>query len=200
MNKKIYLLLLSLLITIMIFSFEFKMLPIAGSNVEWSNIAQYKDSVYYQIYTDRISSDSSNVYLNYIIGDSIVSAATEVNSFSGITPFFGEIVSDKEGNAFITWVDNYAGRTAVFFEKCADTSFVFTHGQIIDTMSSSANIFHTNLNIDATNNGEIVFITYNKVFYRTVSDTTVVDSTWIMFAVSEDSGSTFELPKKPHSS
>ncbi len=194
MNKKLCLLLLSLLITVMIFSFEFKILPIAGNNVEWSNITQYKDSVYYQIYTDRISSDSSNVYVNYIIGDSIVSAAKEVNSLSGITPFFGEIVSDKNGSAFITWIDYYAGRTVVFFEKCADTSFIFTHGQMIDTMSSFANIFHTNLNIDATDNGEIVFITYNKVFFRTVSDTTVVDSTWIMFAVSEDSGSTFELP------
>ena len=57
MNKKICLLLLSLLMAVMIFSFEFKILPIAGSNVEWSNIAQYKGSVYYQIYTDRISSD-----------------------------------------------------------------------------------------------------------------------------------------------
>ncbi len=194
MNKKICLLLLSLLMAVMIFSFEFKILPIAGSNVEWSNIAQYKGSVYYQIYTDRISSDSSNVYVNYIIGDSIVSAAKKVNSFSGVSPYFGEIVSDKNGNAFIIWVDEYAEKSTVFFEKCADTSFTFTCGQLIDTLSSAANIFHTNLNIDATDDGEIVFITYNKVFFRTVSDTTVVDSTWIMFAVSEDSGSTFEQP------
>lgn len=194
MNKKLLLLLLSLLIVIMIFPYEFKILPIAENNVEWSNIAQFKDSVYYQIYTNRIDSNTTDVYLNYINGDNFVSGITRVNSFTGNSPFFGEITSDTAGNAYITWVDIYSGRTGIFFEKCVDTSFAFEFRQIIDTFPSPANVFHTNLNIDVTDNGEIVFITYNRVFYRIVSDTTVVDSTWIMFIVSEDSGRTFNTP------
>lgn len=192
--KKLIFILTILLTTVSIFSYEFKILPIAGEHLEWSNIAQYKDSVYYHIFsydngTDRYSA------IHYVIGDTFVSTPVSVND-SAIVPYNAEIASDTAGKAYICWLDEINTKQAVVFEICDDTTFNFYNAQLLDTLSSSADVFHTNLTIDVTKNGECILVAYNKVYYQPSGDSIIVDSVHIYYLASGDYGTSFIGPRK----
>lgn len=192
--KKFIFIFIIILISIGIFPYEFKIIGVASDTIEWSDIAQFKDSVYYHIYSAD-SCGAKKSMINYINGDTFVSNYKAVD-ITGIAPYFAEIDTDTNGQAYITWTDVYNLLPAVHFEKCRDTTLNFIYKQPVDTTNDSTDVFITNLNIDVSQDGSFVCIAYNKIFYTLSVDSIIVDSTRIMYVVSEDSGQVFTPPRE----
>ncbi|MFO8062776.1 MAG: hypothetical protein R6U31_07620, partial [bacterium] len=191
--KKFILLFIIILIAVFSYAYEFKLLPVAGNSIEWSNIAQYKDSVYYHISTNDYGSNTA-VSLQYIVGDTAMSAVHPVSPDPN-SPYNGEIATDSSGRAYIAWFDTDSTKTIVSFIQCNDTTFSFYGHKIVDSFSLNSDVFHTNLVIDATNDGKIL-IAYNKVYAHDSGGSTVLDSVHLYYSLSEDYGFTFSTPEQ----
>ncbi|PIP12870.1 MAG: hypothetical protein COX48_05955, partial [bacterium (Candidatus Stahlbacteria) CG23_combo_of_CG06-09_8_20_14_all_34_7] len=134
-------------------------------NLIYSSSAHYSDSVYYQAFIEKGISDNE-VYMNYVIGDTIMSSQFVSIDTIGQYSKQIEIASDAFGRCHIVWNPAINYRSSILYTNCSDTSFLFSISYVIDSFRVSAanDEWLEYPDIDVSNNGRYVGVAYTRMF------------------------------------
>ncbi len=194
--KQFILIFFIIIFSILLYSYEFQVFYNSGSNNIYTEITGYRDSVFYQIYTDTMYNPDGEVYLKYTVGDGTIQSSSLVLSTAGNIGRRGVIASDTMGKCAISWIETNSNITKVIYAMCSDTQLILTYNQTIDSVLVTLNQFFDNTSIAISEDGSNVALVYNKVFYTLSGDSVIIDSTYLYYSVSSDSGKVFLAPVK----